>query len=172
MPNDETLKVEARGDREIVMTRAFNAPRNLVYDAFTKPELLQRWLGVFGGRTFPVCEVDLRVGGRFRYVWRKQGAEMGMGGVYKEIVRNEKIVNTEKFDDPWYEGEGLDTVTFVERGGKTTVTQTILYVSKQTRDGVLKSPMERGVAQSYDKLAEILSSMPGKRPANVGGAKA
>ena len=95
-----------------------------------------------------------------------------MGGVYKEIVRNEKIVNTEKFDDPWYEGEGLDTVTFVERGGKTTVTQTILYVSRQTRDGVLKSPMERGVAQSYDKLAEILSSMPGKRPANVGGAKA
>ena len=84
MPNDETLKVEARGDREIVMTRAFNAPRNLVYDAFTKPELLQRWLGVFGGWTFPVCEVDLRVGGRFRYVWRKQGAEMGMGGVYDQ----------------------------------------------------------------------------------------
>ena len=76
--------------------------------------------------------------------------------------------NTEKFDSPWYEGEGLDTVTFVERGGKTTLTQTILYVSKQTRDGVLKSPMESGVAQSYNKLAEILSTMSTKEPAKAG----
>jgi uncharacterized protein YndB with AHSA1/START domain len=168
MSNDETLKVEARGEREIVMTRVFNAPRNLVYDAFTKPELVKRWLGVFGGWTLPVCEIDLRVGGRFRFVWRKEGAEMGMGGIYKEIVPNERIVNTEKFDDPWYEGEGLDTVTFVERAGKTTLKQTILYVSKQTRDGVLKSPMESGVAQSYNKLAEILSAMSSKKPAKAG----
>jgi uncharacterized protein YndB with AHSA1/START domain len=86
-----------------------------------------------------------------------------MSGVYKEIVPNERIVNTEQFDDPWYEGEATGTVTFVERGGKTTVTQTVLYSSKQTRDGVLKSPMESGVAQSYDKLAEILSTMASKR---------
>ena len=168
MSNDGTLRVEAKGDREIMMTRVFNAPRNLVYDAFTRPELVKRWLGVFGGWTLPVCEIDLRVGGRFRFVWRKEGAEMGMGGVYKEIVPNQRIVNTEKFDSPWYEGEGLDTVTFVERGGRTTLTQTILYVSKQTRDGVLKSPMESGVAQSYDKLAEILSTMSGKKPAKAG----
>ena len=168
MSNDGTLKVEAKGDREILMTRVFNAPRNLVYDAFTKPELLKRWLGVFGGWTLPVCEIDLRVGGHFRFVWRKEGAEMGMGGVYKEIVPNQRIVNTEKFDDAWYEGEGLDTVTFVERGGKTTLTQTILYVSKQTRDGVLKSPMESGVAQSYNKLAEILSTMSSRKPAKSG----
>ena len=168
MSNDGTLTVAAKGDREILMTRVFNAPRNLVYDAFTKPELLKRWLGVFGGWTLPVCEVDLRVGGRFRFVWRKEGAEMGMGGVYKEIVPDQRIVNTEKFDDAWYEGEGLDTVMFVERGGKTTLTQTILYVSKQTRDGVLKSPMESGVAQSYNKLAEILSTMSSRKPAKSG----
>jgi uncharacterized protein YndB with AHSA1/START domain len=168
MSNTGNLKVEARGDREIVMTRRFDAPRNLVYDAFTKPELVKRWLGVFGGWTLPVCEIDLRVGGRFRYVWRKEGAEMGISGVYKEIVPNERIVNTEKFDDAWYPGEGLDTVTFIERGGKTTVSQTILYVSREARDGVLKSPMEGGVAQSYNKLAEILASMSKKKPAKVG----
>jgi len=171
MPNTGKLKVEARGDREIVMTRVFDAPRNFVYEAFTKPELVKRWLGVFGGWSLPVCEIDFRVGGRYRFVWRKEGTEMGMGGVYKEIVPNEKIVNTEKFDDPWYEGEGLGTVTFVERGGKTTMTQTIQYTSKQARDGVLKSPMESGVAQSYDKLAEILSTMSSKRGEKVAGSR-
>ena len=158
MSDTGKLQVEARGEREIVMTRSFDAPRNLVYDAFTRPELVKRWLGVFGGWTLPVCEIDLRVGGRYRFVWRKEGTEMGMGGVYKEIVPNERIVSTERFDDAWYEGEGLGTVTFVERAGKTTLTQTILYVSKAARDGVLKSPMEGGVAQSYNKLAEILAS--------------
>jgi uncharacterized protein YndB with AHSA1/START domain len=168
MPNTGSLKVEARGDREIVMTRVFDAPRNLVYEAFTKPDLVKRWLGVFGGWSLPVCEIDLRVGGRYRFVWRKPGTEMGMSGVYKEIVPNERIVNTEKFDDPWYEGEAIGTVTFVERGGKTTLTQTVLYSSKQTRDGVLKSPMESGVAQSYDKLAEILSTISSSKPAKAG----
>ena len=171
MPNTGSLKVEARGDREIVMTRVFDAPRHLVYEAFTKPDLVKRWLGVFGGWSLPVCEIDFRVGGRYRFVWRKEGAEMGMGGVYKEIVPNERIVNTEKFDDPWYEGEGLGAVTFVERGGKTTMTQTIMYTSKQARDGVLKSPMESGVAQSYDKLAEILATMSSKRSEKVGGRR-
>ena len=171
MPNTGSLKVEARGDREIVMTRVFDAPRHLVYEAFTKPDLVKRWLGVFGGWSLPVCEIDFRVGGRYRFVWRREGAEMGMGGVYKEIVPNQRIVNTEKFDDPWYEGEGLGTVTFVERGGKTTMTQTIMYTSKQARDGVLKSPMESGVAQSYDKLAEILATMSSKRSEKVAGRK-
>ena len=171
MPNTGSLKVEARGDREIVMTRVFDAPRHLVYEAFTKPDLVKRWLGVFGGWSLPVCEIDFRVGGRYRFLWRKEGAEMGMGGVYKEIVPNERIVNTEKFDDPWYEGEGLGTVTFVERGGKTTMTQTIMYTSKQARDGVLKSPMESGVAQSYDKLAEILATMSSKRSEKVAGRR-
>ena len=158
------LQVTTPSDREIAMTRVFDAPRSLVFDAWTKPELLKRWLGVFGDWSFAVCEVDLKVGGKYRYVWRgKDGKEMGMGGVYREIVRPERIVSTEEFDDPWYPGDAQDTTVFVEKGGKTTVTTTVLYATKEARDGVLKSPMESGVAQSYDKLAEVLASIPGRR---------
>jgi len=155
------LQITTPSDREIAMTRVFDAPRTLVFDAWTRPDLLKRWLGVFGGWTFAVCEVDLRVGGTYRYVWRgKDGHEMGMGGVFREIVRPERIVATEKFDESWYPGDAVDTTVFVEKGGRTTVTTTVLYASREARDGVLKSPMEGGVAQSYDKLAEILASMP------------
>lgn len=157
------LQVTTPSDREIAMTRAFDAPRALVFDAWTKPELLKRWLGVFGGWTFAVCEVDLKVGGMYRYVWRgADGKEMGMGGVFREIVRPERIVCTERFDDAWYPGDAVDTAVFVERAGKTTVTTTVVYASKDARDGVLKSPMEGGVAKSYDKLDEVLASMPAR----------
>jgi uncharacterized protein YndB with AHSA1/START domain len=153
------LQVTTPSEREIAMTREFNAPRNLVFDAWTKPELIKRWL-VRGGWSFTVCEVDLRVGGKYRFVWRgPSGAEMGMGGVYREVVRPERLVATEKFDDPWYEGEALDTTIFVERGGKTTVTTTVLYASREVRDGVLQTPMERGLAENYNKLDEVLASM-------------
>jgi uncharacterized protein YndB with AHSA1/START domain len=84
---------------------------------------------------------------------------MGMGGVYREIVRPDRLVATEKFDEPWYEGEALDTTTFVERGGgKTTATTTVLYASREVRDAVLKTPMLTGVAESYDKMADVLAS--------------
>jgi uncharacterized protein YndB with AHSA1/START domain len=154
-----SLTITTPSDREIAMIRVFDAPRRLVYDAYTKPELLKRWLGVFGGWTLDVCEIDLRVGGAYRYVWRNSnGTEMGMGGVYREIVPHERIVATEKFDDPWYEGEAVGTSTFVERAGKTTLTMAVLYASKEVRDAVLKSPMEQGVAASFDKLGELLAS--------------
>jgi uncharacterized protein YndB with AHSA1/START domain len=157
------LQVTTPSEREIVMTRVFDAPRSLVFDAWTKPELLKRWLGVRGGWTFAVCEVDLKVGGRYRFVWRgPEGITMGMGGVYREIVRPERLVATEKFDEPWYEGEALDTMVFVEHGGKTTTTTTVLYASREVRDAVLKSPMDRGVAESYDKLDEVLASTPAR----------
>jgi uncharacterized protein YndB with AHSA1/START domain len=165
------LEIGPRGENELVMTRVFDAPRNLVYDAFTKPELVRRWLGSMGGWTFPVCEMDVRVGGKYRWVWRKEGAEMGMGGVYREIVPNERIVSTEKFDDPWYEGEALGTVTFVERDGKTTVTQVVRYQSKEVRDSVLKGPAASGVEMSYDKLAELLATMSTKRSPQKAGRK-
>jgi len=158
------LKITTPSDREIAMTRVFDAPRDLVFDAWTRPELLKRWLGVFGDWSFAVCEVDLRVGGKYRYVWRgKDGKEMAMGGVFREIVRPERLVVTEEFDDPWYPGDAQDTTVFVEKGGKTTVTTTVRYASKEARDGVLKSPMETGVAQSYDKLAEVLAAMPARK---------
>jgi uncharacterized protein YndB with AHSA1/START domain len=157
------LQVTTPSDREIAMTRVFDAPRSMVFDAWTKPELLKRWLGVRGGWSFAVCEVDLRVGGAYRFVWRgPTGTEMGMGGVYREIVRPERIVATEKFDEAWYEGDALDTMTFVEHGGKTTATTTVLYASKAVRDAVLQSPMDRGVAESYDKLDEVLASTPAR----------
>ena len=157
------LQVTTPSEREIAMTRVFDAPRSLVFDAWTKPELLKRWLGVRGGWTFAVCEVDLKVGGAYRFVWRgPDGREMGMGGVYREIVRPERLVATEKFDESWYEGDALDTTTFVERGGKTTATTTVRYVSQEVRDAVLKTPMLTGVAESYDKMAEVLASRGGQ----------
>lgn len=159
MKNTGNLKVTTPGDREIAMTRVFDAPRRLVFDAYTKPELVKRWLLGPPGWTMPVCEIDLRVGGSYRYVWHGQdGTEMGMRGIYREIVPAERIVCTESFDDPWYEGEAVGTSVFVELGGKTTLTTTVLYASKEIRDAVLKSPMEQGVAASYDRLAELLAS--------------
>ena len=160
MTNTGTLQVTTPSEREIAMTRVFDAPARLIFDAWTKPELLRRWLGVRAGWSMAVCEVDLRVGGTYRYVWRgPEGAEMGMRGVYREVVRPERLVSTESFDDPWYEGEALDTMILVEQGGRTTVTTTVRYASREVRDAVLKSGMDRGVAEGYDKLAELLASL-------------
>ncbi len=154
-----TLKVTTPTEREIAMTRVFDAPRNLVFDAYTKPELVKRWLGVIGGWSWAVCEIDLRVGGAYRYVWRgPDGAEMGMGGVYREIVAPERIVATESFDQSWYPGSAVSTLVLVEQGGRTTLTLTVRYQSREARDAVLKSPMEQGMAAGFDKLAELLAS--------------
>src|SRR5690348_490411 len=103
------LKVTMPSDREIAMTRVFDAPRTLVFDAHTKPELVKRWLLGPPGWTMPVCEIDLRVGGKYRWVWRSDsdGSTMGIGGVYREIVAHERLVATERFDEAWYPGEGL-----------------------------------------------------------------
>ena len=163
------LQLTTRGDREIVMTRDFNAPRQLVFDSFTKPELIKRWLLGPDGWSMPVCEVDLRVGGKYRYVWRKNdnGQEMGMGGVFREIQKPERIVNTEKFDDAWYPGEAIGTTELYEKMGGTTVTQTVRYESREARDGVLKSGMESGVRRSYERLEQLLSSSSGTRAAGA-----
>jgi uncharacterized protein YndB with AHSA1/START domain len=159
MTKTDTLKVTTPSDREIAMIRSFDAPRRLVFEAFIKPELLQRWLLGPDGWTMPVCEVDARPGGKYRYVWRKAGkGDMGTGGVFSEVTPPERIVCTEKFDDPWYEGESIVTTIFEEQNGRTTVTQTMLFDNQATRDGVLKSGMESGVAVSYDRLAEILAA--------------
>lgn len=159
----ETLKVTTPSSREIAMTRVFDAPRTMVWDALTKPELVKRWLGVRAGWTLPVCEIDLRVGGNYRYVWRgPKGQEMGMGGVYREIVAPERMVATEVFDQKWYDGDALDTTVLVENRGRTTLTTTVLYASQKVRDAILESPMKDGVGQSYDKLDEVLASTPAR----------
>jgi uncharacterized protein YndB with AHSA1/START domain len=152
-----TLKVTTPSDDEIVMTRVFDAPRELVFEAMTTPALLKRWLGVHGGWVFAVCEIDLKVGGAYRYLWRgPDGHEMGMRGVYREVVRPERVVSTEKFDEAWYPGEALDTMALAAHGRKTTLTLTVKYGSKEVRDRVLETPMKGGVEAGYDKLAELL----------------
>ena len=148
-------------DNEIVVTRLVEAPREQVFDAWTKPDQVKRWMLGPDGYTMPVCEIDLRVGGTYRWVWRNpdRKQDMGVRGVYREIGAPDRLVCTEQFDDPWYKGEALSTVTFVEANGKTTLTVTMRYESTEARDGVLASPMEGGVEQSYNKLAEILATL-------------
>jgi uncharacterized protein YndB with AHSA1/START domain len=161
MKNSGTFTIKANGDREIVVTRVFDAPRRLVFDAYTKPELIKQWLIGPDGWSMPICETDLRPGGKYRYVWRNDtdGSEMGMGGIYREVAPPERIVATELFDEVWYPGEAVDTIVLTEQGGKTTLTQTILYNSRETRDAVLKSPMQTGMAASYDRLEKFVPSL-------------
>jgi uncharacterized protein YndB with AHSA1/START domain len=156
------LEIATPSDREMAMARTFEAPAALVYRAYTEPELLKRWLLGPDGWTMTVCEVDLRVGGAYRYVWRRDrdGLEMGMGGEYRELDPPTRIVQTEHFDDAWYPGDALVTTTFTEDGGRTRMISTVLYDTKEARDGVLASGMETGVETSYDRLERLLASMP------------
>ena len=157
MKNTGTLQVTTPSPREIVMTRVFDAPRSMVFDAFTKPELLKRWFGPRGW-SLVVCEVDYRVGGTFRFVLRSpDGKDMGMRGVYREIAAPDRSVHTESFDD--FPGESIVTTVMVEDRGRTTMTATLLYPSQEVRDAVIKSGMEHGAAETYDKLAEHLASI-------------
>ena len=156
------LQVTTPSEREIAMTRVFDAPRSLVFDAWTKPELLKRWLGVRGGWTFAVCEVDLRVGGSYRFVWRgPTGAEMGMGGSIERSSGPSGSSPPRSSTSP-----GTKATRWTRRpsssGGKTTATTTVRYASQEVRDAVLKTPMLTGVAESYDKMAEVLASRVGQ----------
>lgn len=155
-----TLKLTTPSDTEIVLTREFDAPRHLVFDALTKPELLARWFGARGWRLVH-CEIDLRAGGAWRFASRGPGgASMAQGGVYREVVPPDRLVYTESFDDQWYPGESTVSHALVERDGRTTLTTTLRYPSREVRDIVLRSPMERGVSESYERLAALLLSPP------------
>jgi len=163
--NSSPLTITMPSDLEIVMTRVFDAPRHHVFDASTKPERLTRW---FGPRdwTMPVCEIDLRPGGAWRFFMRKDdGSEMGMHGVYREVAPPERLVTTEIFDGDNFEEMGsgtLNTLIFEERDGKTTMTATVLYKSREDRDAVIQAPMEQGAAESFDRLAELLETLTAK----------
>jgi len=159
MKNTGTLKVETRGDREIVMTRVFDAPRELVFKALTTPELLKRWFGPHGW-TLTECEVDLRVGGAWRFLSKgPDGRTMGMRGVYREIVPPERIQYTESFDEWVEQGSALITTTLAERDGRTTLTCVSLAPSREVRDAVIRTGMEHGAAETYDRLADTLHSL-------------
>jgi uncharacterized protein YndB with AHSA1/START domain len=158
--NTGTLKITTPTEREIVLTRVFDAPRSLVFDALTKPELLRRWHGPRGW-SLVVCEVDLKVGGAWRFVSRgPDGAEMSLGGVYREIVPPERLVVAVQVNSRHcVQEDSIVTTVLDEDRGRTTLTSTVLYPSREIRDAVIKSGMEHGAAQGYDKLAEVLASI-------------
>lgn len=162
--NSARLIVTTPSDREIVITRVFNAPRRLVWDAWTKPEYVARWFGA-AGWTVPVCEIDLRPGGTYRYVMRSSdGQEVTLRGVYRDVVPPERLVTTEVFEgfsEVGYrpEDQTVSTAVLTERDGKTTWTATIVYPSKAIRDGALATPMEEGMNDSFDRMDAVLATM-------------
>jgi uncharacterized protein YndB with AHSA1/START domain len=151
-----TTTLTTLSDVEISISRDFAAPRTLVYDAHTKPEHVSQWMLGPEGWTMPVCEIDLRPGGSWHFVWRRDdGTEMEMRGVYREVVPPERIVNTERWGPEW--PETVNTVLFIEQDGKTTVTQTVRYPSKEARDAALATGMMTGVERSYELLDALLA---------------
>jgi len=158
--NSDSFKVTTPSDREIRLTRLFDAPRNLVFEAMTKPEHVTRWWGCLGeGYSVPDCEVDLRPGGKWRFVNRTpKGESVAFYGVYREIAPPERVVYTEIFEQ-YPDTESVVTVVLTEEKGKTRFTMTALYPSLEVRDIVLKSGMERGAAISYDRLEEVVARL-------------
>ena len=167
MEPSRKLKVTPVGDREIVITRGLDAPRRLVWEALTRPELIRRWLFLPPGWSMTACEEDVRVGGSFRWAWAGPDGKtaMTMRGVYREVVPPERIVRTESFDMgcPNQAGEQVATMVLTERAEKTTVTITVLFTSKEARDGLLASGMEQGMAAGYDQMEKLLAATAAQR---------
>jgi uncharacterized protein YndB with AHSA1/START domain len=163
----EKAQVTLPSDREVRVSRSFKGPRSLVYRAWTEPDLVRRWLLGPPGWAMPECEMDVRVGGRFRWRWRseKNGDEFGFFGVFREVQPPSRIVHTEAYDPGTvgggYPGEdAIVTVTFVEDGGVTTVTTLVDYGSKKARDSAMATGMTDGMEQSYQLLERLLSETP------------
>jgi uncharacterized protein YndB with AHSA1/START domain len=156
---DGRLHVAAPGDLEIVLSRTFNASASLVFDALTQPELLTRWYGARGWNLV-ACTIDLRVGGRYRFVSRgPDDAELAQSGTYREVEQPSRLVYTEVFDDQSYPGETLIEHQLTERAGATTLTSTLRYPSPEAREIVLRYPMTRGVGESYGRLDAVLTEL-------------
>lgn len=165
MPTTHPLTLTTPSDREIVMTRVFDAPRTMVWEALTTPEYLRRWLLGPPGWTMTVCDFEPRVGASYRYEWRKEdGTVMGMGGVIREVVPNQRMSATERFDQSWYPGEGEVSQELTERDGKTTLITTLRYESKEARDAVAKSGATSGMEMGYARLDELLAARLASRP--------
>jgi uncharacterized protein YndB with AHSA1/START domain len=157
--NSETYKTSTPSDREIVLTRLFDAPRHLVFDAMTKPEHVRRWWGCLDDRySVQVCEIDLRPGGSWRFVGRGPKGEYTFYGVYRDIAPPDRVVFTEIYA-PYPDVESVVTTVFTEEAGKTRITVTALYPSKDVRDTVLSTGMERGAGISYDRLEELVAEL-------------
>jgi uncharacterized protein YndB with AHSA1/START domain len=157
--NSDSFVVTTPSDSEIRMTRLFNAPRQLVFEAMSKPEHVKQWWGRLGeGYSVPVCEIDLRVGGRWRFVNRHPKGEAAFHGEYKEVNPPDRIVFTEIFED-FPDSPSLVTSELKDEGGKTRMTVTVDYGSKQVRDMVMASGMSHGAGISYDRLEDLLAQL-------------
>jgi uncharacterized protein YndB with AHSA1/START domain len=157
--NSASFTVTTPSDREIRLTRLFDAPRHLVFEAMSKPEHIKQWWGRLGeGYSVPVCEVDLRPGGKWRFVNRTPHGEVAFYGVYREIAAPDRIVFTEIFEQ-FPDTESVVTAVFTEEDGKTRLTATVLYPSLDVRDTVLNSGMAQGAAISYDRLEDVVAGL-------------
>jgi len=158
--NSRKLFITTPSDREIVLTRTFDAPRALVFEAWTNPHHVRRWYGC-AIHELVACEIDFRVGGRYRFAMRApDGVEHTMTGVYREIAPPSRIVCTERYETAVFRSEdAIVTTTFVEQDGRTTLTSTVLHPSREQRDGHLNSGMERGAGETFDRLDELLATL-------------
>jgi uncharacterized protein YndB with AHSA1/START domain len=157
--NSETFKVTTPSDREIQLTRLFDAPRHLVFEAMSQPEHIKRWWGNLGaGYSVPVCEVDLRVGGQWKFVNKHPQGEAVFYGEYREIKAPERVVFTEIYA-PFPDSPSIVTVVLTEEHGKTRLRATSVYPSREVRDMVLSTGMEKGAATSYDRLDEVATEL-------------
>jgi uncharacterized protein YndB with AHSA1/START domain len=157
--NSDTFKATTPSEREIVLTRLFSAPRALVFEAMTRPEHVRRWWGILDDQhSVTVCEIDLRPGGAWRFVGRGPRGEYAFHGVYREIDPPARVVFTEIYD-PFPDTESIVTSEFTEEGGKTRLTVTAQYPSREVRDMVVSTGMERGAAISYDRLEEVVAGL-------------
>jgi uncharacterized protein YndB with AHSA1/START domain len=154
----DTLNITTLSDTEIQMSRTFAAPRELVFQACTDPRYVAQWMLGPEDWTMPVCEVDLRPGGSWHFVWRKgNGKEMSMTGQYKEVEPPARIVLTENWGGDW--PETTNTLVFTEKDGLTTYSATILYPSKAARDAATQTGMTQGAAMSFDRLEKVLAAL-------------
>ena len=161
--NSDTFEVSTPSDQEIRITRMFDAPRHLVFEAMTRPEHVKQWWGRLGeGYSVPVCEIDLRPGGAWRFVNRHPKGEAVFYGVYREIAAPERLVFTEIYE-PFPDAESVVSSVFTEENGKTHMTVTVLYPSAEVRDMVIKTGMAKGAAISYDRLEDLVRELQGKR---------
>src|SRR5829696_8665034 len=158
--NSGTFKVTTPSDTEIHFTRLFDAPRHLVFEAMTKPEHIKRWWGNLGeGYSVPVCEVDLRPGGKWRFVNQTpRGESAAFYGEYREVAPPDRVVFTEFFE-PFPDTESVVTAVLTEEDGKTRLTATVAYPSREVRDMVKATGMERGAALSYDRLEDVVRGL-------------
>ena len=157
--NSHTFEVSTPSDREIRMTRVFDAPRHLVFEAMTRCEHIKRWWGCLGeGYSVPECQMDLRPGGKWRFVNRHPQGEAIFYGVNKEVAPPERVVFTEIYE-PFPDAESLVTATYTEEAGKTRLTVVVQYPSIEVRDAVMASGMANGAAMSYDRLEEVAQGL-------------